>query len=96
MQLHPPPYRANHFSAESKDILRAAAMSLQKEDVLELPAEDSDERGVVSLPPADQWDDEDEDYSWVQQLDDFLSTEGTNAPQQSSSPPPPPANRSSD
>ena len=61
-------------------------MSLQMEDVLTLPKEDSDVRGVVS-PPADQ-SDEDEDYSWVQQLDDFLSTEGTNALQQSSSPPP--------
>ena len=88
MKLHPPPCRPNHFTADSKDTLRAAAMSLQKDIVLSLPKEDSDVRGVVS-PPADQSDDEDEDYSWVQQLDDFLSTEGTNAPQQSSSPPPP-------
>ena len=96
MQLHPPSCRSNHFSADSKNTLRAAAMSLQKEDMLELPEEDSGETGVVSHPPADRWDDEDEDYSWVQQLDDFLSTEGTNAPQQPSSPPPPLANPSSD
>ena len=48
-------------------------MSLQKEGVLDLPEEDNDERGDHSHSPADQSDDEDEDYSWVQQLDDFLA-----------------------
>ena len=91
MQVYSPPCRANHFSADAKDMLRAAAMSLEQERVivLRVSEEDSNEEGLAPHPPVGPSDSEDEDYSWVYQLDDFITKEKTNTSQQSSSPPHP-------
>ena len=70
-------------------MLRAAMPLHLGENVLSL-LEDSDERGLppphlhVPVGPSD----DDEDYSRMYQLGDFLTKEETNTSQQSSSPPP--------
>ena len=84
--LYSPPCRANQFSVDGKGMLRAAAMSLEPERELDLrvPQEDSNEGslGPLAVGPLDG---EDEDYSWVHELDDFISKEKTNTSLESSS-----------